>query len=189
MIYLEIFWEFFQIGLFSVGGGYATLPLIQERVVRINNWITMREFTDLLTISQMTPGPIALNAATFVGIKVAGVKGSIIASMGCITPSCIIVLLISYFYLKYKKLNGVQAVLKGIRPAVVSLIASGGVSILATSILKNQADKIQDINLNNIDFISLISVVLAVVFLRKFKTDPIKIMLATGIIGVFIYAF
>ena len=95
MICLKLFLSFLQIGLFSFGGGYAAMPLIREQVVSQHDWLTMTEFTDLITISQMTPGPIAINAATFVGSKIAGVPGSVAATCGCILPSCIIVTLIA----------------------------------------------------------------------------------------------
>ena len=91
MIYLELFWSFFQIGLFSFGGGYASLPLIQHQVVELHPWLTMTQFSDIITISQMTPGPVAINSATFVGIQIAGLPGAIIATLGCTLPSCIII--------------------------------------------------------------------------------------------------
>ena len=91
MIYLQLFLSFLQIGAFSFGGGYAAMPLIQEQVVTSHRWLSMAEFTDLITISQMTPGPIAVNSATFVGIKIAGIPGALAATAGCILPSCIIV--------------------------------------------------------------------------------------------------
>ena len=91
MIYLKLFVSFLQIGLFSFGGGYAAMPLIQEQIVNIHGWLSMSEFTDLITISQMTPGPIAINSATFVGVKIAGIPGAAGATFGCILPSCIIV--------------------------------------------------------------------------------------------------
>jgi len=87
MIYLELFWSFFQVGLFSIGGGYAAMPLIQNQVVDIHPWLTMTGFADIMAISEMTPGPIAVNAATFVGIQVAGLPGALIATIGCIFPS------------------------------------------------------------------------------------------------------
>ena len=87
MIYLRLFMSFLQIGLFSFGGGYAALPLIQEQIVELHGWLSQSEFTDLITISQMTPGPIAVNAATFVGIRVAGIPGAVAATLGCIFPS------------------------------------------------------------------------------------------------------
>ena len=88
MIYLQLFFSFIQVGMFSIGGGYAAMPLIQNQVVELHPWITMAEFTDLVTIAEMTPGPIAINAATFVGIRIAGLPGAVAATMGCILPSC-----------------------------------------------------------------------------------------------------
>lgn len=187
MILLEIFWSFFQIGLFAIGGGYAALPLIEHQVLESHNWLTLTEFADLLTISQMTPGPIALNASTFVGTRVAGLPGAIIATIGCVTPSCIIVLTLSYFYFKYKNLSSIQGILKGLRPAVVSLIASAGLSILLLAVFKSEDVTIWNINLNDINFISIILVSIGVFVLRKYKMDPIKVMIATGVIGIFIY--
>ena len=95
MIYIQLFFSFLQVGLFSFGGGYAAMPLIQGQVVTMHQWLSMSEFTDLITISQMTPGPIAVNSATFVGIKVAGLPGAIAATAGCILPSCILVTVIA----------------------------------------------------------------------------------------------
>ena len=112
MIYLQLLWSFFQIGLFSIGGGYATMPLIQHQVVEIHGWLTMTQFSDIITISQMTPGPIAINSATFVGIQVAGIPGALVATLGCVIPSCIIVTTLAYVYYRYKGLTMVQ----GIRP-------------------------------------------------------------------------
>lgn len=187
MIYLEIFWSFFQIGLFSIGGGYAALPLIENQVLKVHNWLTLGEYADLLTISQMTPGPIALNASTFVGTRVAGLPGAIIATAGCVTPSCIIVLTLAYFYFKYKNLSTIQGVLKGLRPAVVSLIASAGLSILLLAIFKTEGVSLFTAKLSDINFVSIILVAIGVFVLKKYKTDPIKVMLATGIIGIFVY--
>ncbi len=187
MILLDIFLSFFQIGLFAIGGGYAALPLIEHQVLNVHNWLTLEEFADLLTISQMTPGPIALNASTFVGTKVAGLPGAIIATVGCVTPSCIIVLTLAYFYFKYKNLSSIQGVLKGLRPAVVSLIASAGLSILMLAVFKSVDTTIWNMGFNDINFISIALVALGVFALRKYKLNPIKVMIATGIIGIFIY--
>ncbi|MCI5562408.1 MAG: chromate transporter, partial [Intestinimonas massiliensis] len=118
MTLLRLFWSFFQIGLFSFGGGYAALPLIQHQVVEQNGWLTISQFTDIITISQMTPGPIALNSATFVGIQIAGLPGALIATLGCILPSCIVALTLAWFYYKYRNLSLVKGVLQGLRPAV-----------------------------------------------------------------------
>ena len=101
MIYLELLWVFIQVGLFSIGGGYAAIPIIQSHVVEAKGWLTMTDFTDLITIAEMTPGPIAINSATFVGIQVAGIPGCIIATIGCIIPSAIIVSLLAFLYFRF----------------------------------------------------------------------------------------
>ena len=126
MIYLQLFWSFLQIGLFSVGGGYAAMPLIQAQTVQLHGWLTMNEFTDLVTIAEMTPGPIAVNSATFVGIRIAGLPGALVATLGCIFPSLFIVSLLAFIYYRYKNLSILQSVLASLRPAVVALIASPG---------------------------------------------------------------
>lgn len=92
------------------------MPLIQSQVVEQFGWLSLSEFTDILTIAEMTPGPIALNAATFVGIRMGGIPGALIATLGCIFPSCIIVLLLGWFYMKYRTMRGLQGILKGLRP-------------------------------------------------------------------------
>ena len=133
MIYLQLFLSFLQIGLFSFGGGYAAMPLIQDQVVTAHGWLSMPEFTDLITISQMTPGPIAINSATFVGMKIAGVPGAIAATVGCVFPSCIIVTLLARLYLKYRDMSLLQGILGSLRPAVVAMVAAAGISILITA--------------------------------------------------------
>ena len=134
MIYLQLFLSFLQIGAFSFGGGYAAMPLIQNQVVDLHHWLSLSEFTDLVTISQMTPGPIAVNSATFVGIKIAGIPGAIVATLGCILPACIIVTIIAWLYLKYRNMKSLQVVLSTLRPAVVSLIATAGLTIIISAI-------------------------------------------------------
>ena len=133
MIYLQLFISFLQIGMFSFGGGYAAMPLIQGQVVTLHHWLSMEEFTDLITISQMTPGPIAVNSATFVGIKIAGIPGAIVATFGCILPSCVIVTLLAKLYLKYRNMGMLQGILGSLRPAVVAMLASAGIAILITA--------------------------------------------------------
>lgn len=184
MIYLELFWSFLKIGLFSFGGGYAAMPLIQEQVVTAQGWLGMQEFTDLITISQMTPGPIAINAATFVGIKIAGVPGAFVATLGCILPSCIIVMLIAKLYLKYRNMDMLQSVLASLRPAVVALIASAGISVLITAFWKSA----EAVSLTGTDW-TLVGIFLGcVVLLRKFRLDPILVMLLAGAAKVGIHA-
>ena len=121
-VYWEIFLVFFRIGAFTFGGGYAMLPLIQNAVVDKKKWLDDKEFIDMLAIAQSMPGPIALNTAIFVGNKRRGVKGSIFSSLGIILPSFITILLLVIVFTQFRDNRGVEAVFKGIRPAVVALI-------------------------------------------------------------------
>ena len=175
----KLFLSFLQIGLFSFGGGYAAMPLIQEQVVTQHGWLTMTEFTDLITISQMTPGPIAINAATFVGSKIAGVPGSVAATCGCILPSCIIVTLIAWFYLRYKKMKMFQSVLESLRPAVVALIASAGIAILHTAFW---ADGIVQFAATKWSMVVIFGICL--LLLRKTKLNPVVVMILAGVMNV-----
>ena len=177
MIYLQLFWSFLQIGLFSFGGGYAALPLIQGQIVGRHGWLSMAEFTDLITISQMTPGPIAINSATFVGIKIAGLAGAAAATAGCILPSCVIVTLIARLYLKYRNLAVLQGVLGSLRPAVVAMIASAGISVLATAFW---GEAIVAFAATNWVMVGIFA--LSVLLLMKCKLDPILVMVLAGVL-------
>ena len=177
MILFQLFLSFLQIGLFSFGGGYAAMPLIQEQIVEIHGWLSMSEFTDLITISQMTPGPIAINSATFVGIKIAGIPGALIATAGCILPSCIIVTLIARLYLKYRNMDVLQGVLNSLRPAVVAMIASAGISILITALWGNEA--VIDFARTNWWMAAIF--VLCFILLKKAKMNPILVMVLAGV--------
>ena len=128
MLLLKLFFAFIQVGMFSVGGGYAAIPLIQEQIVNIYGLMTLEEFSDLITVAEMTPGPISINSATFVGMRLAGIPGVLLCSIGCIIPSFCICLTLAHFYYKYRTVSGVQVVLGSLRPAVVALIGSAGVS-------------------------------------------------------------
>lgn len=174
---IKLFISFFKIGLFSFGGGYAALALIQQEVVVENGWLAVGEFNDLITISQMTPGPIALNSATFVGQRVAGFPGSLAATMGCILPSAIIVGALSYFYKKYKDLDLMTDVLKFLRPAIVVMILIAGLDILKTALFDVKA-----IEIANLDFKMLGLFIGAFIIMQKKDYDPIKVMLASGAI-------
>ena len=183
-IYLELLWSFFQIGLFSIGGGYAAMPLIQHQVVDLHPWLTMTQFADIMAIAEMTPGPIAINSATFVGIQVAGIPGALIATFGCVLPSCAIVMLLGYVYYRYKGLSMVQGVLAGLRPAVIAMIASAGLSLL---ILALYGSREITGSIWNINPISLLIFGVGIFLLRHFKASPISIMLGAGAAGIILY--
>jgi chromate transporter len=186
---LDLYISFFQVGLFSFGGGYAALPLIQNQIVTIHHWLTIGEMADVITISQMTPGPIAINAATFVGTRVAGILGSIVATLGIITPSCIIVLTLSYFYFKYKDLHVVQGVLKGIRPVVVSLIATAGLSMVISAFWNDQPFLFELAMFAKTNWIAVFLFSASLFVLMKFKkVNPILVMLGSGAAGLVLYS-
>lgn len=180
MIYLQLFFSFFQVGLFSFGGGLASLPLIKEQVVRSHNWMTLSEFTDLITIAQMTPGPIAINSATFVGIRIAGIGGAIVATFGCVLPSLIIVSILAWIYFRFKNLGIMNGVLSGLRPAAVALISSAGLSIL---VLALWGEKGFSLHLQDLNLYSFLLFIIGLVILRIRKPSPILIMLGAGVIG------
>lgn len=180
MIYLQLFLSFLQIGLFSFGGGYAAMPLIQGQVVTLHGWLTISEFTDLITISQMTPGPIAVNSATFVGMKIAGIPGAVVATAGCILPSCVIVTILARLYLKYRNLDLLQGVLKSLRPAVVAMIASAGILILKDAFWGSG----KNISLTGTEWSMVVIFGICVLLLQKKKMNPIWVMVLAGVMKV-----
>ena len=184
MIYLELFWSFLQIGLFSIGGGYAAMPLIQNQVVDIHPWLTMTQFADIMTIAEMTPGPIAINSAPFVGIQVAGLPGALVSTLGCVFPSCIIVMTLAYVYYRFRGLTVIQGILAGLRPAVIAMIASAGISLLIMAIY---GQRTLPAHLVPLDVIALIIFSAAFLVLRKWKPNPIYVMAGSGILGVILY--
>ena len=177
MIYMKLLWAFIQIGLFSIGGGYAALPLIQAQAVEKYGWLTLAEFTDLITIAEMTPGPIAVNSATFVGTRVAGFAGALTATFGCILPSIFIVSLLAFLYFRYRKMSAMQSILGTLRPVVVALIASAGLSILLTVLSPSGA-----FSIGNVDWAGALLFVAAFIVLRLKKLSIITVMLSCGAI-------
>jgi chromate transporter len=179
MIYLELFWAFLQVGLFSFGGGYAALPLIEEIIVETNGWLTVGEFTDLITISQMTPGPIAVNSATFVGMNIAGFGGAIVATLGNLLPSFVIVTAMAWLYMKYRTIDTLQNVLNVLQPAVIAMIATAGLSLVITAFWGEGA-----LILSNINIVAVVLFGLCLVLLLKFKFSPILVMVLAGVLNV-----
>jgi chromate transporter len=173
VILLKLFLVFAQIGLFAFGGGYAILPLIEKEIVNNLHWLTHKEFLEVVTISQLTPGPIAINAATFVGYKVGGVIGSLIATVSVCLPPVILVLIVVRFLKRFETNIWVNNVLKGLRPAVVALIASAAYSLV-------RGGGITEIK-------GLIIGIASFIILRIRKLDPILILIIAGIVGILIY--
>ena len=182
---LKIFFCFFEIGLFSFGGGYAAVPLIQSMVVERYHWLTVNEFINLITIAEMTPGPIVINAATFVGMKIDGFLEAVVSTLGSVVPSLIIVLLLSWLYKQYKDLDIVRRILKRIRPLVVAMILSAGFSILVMALFK--ANDYQTINLDNIQVIEVVIFAASLFLMRRYKINPIMIIFGSGLVGTLSY--
>ena len=174
MIYLQLFLSYLKIGFFGFGGGYAMLSLIQHEVVISHQWISNSELTDIIAISQMTPGPIAINAATFVGLRVAGLSGALAATVGCMLPSCVLVTLLARLYLRYRKLSLLQGVLTSLRPAVVAMIASAGVGILVTAFW----DEVVTFAGTNWRLVVIFAS--SLLLLRRTKLSPILVMTLAG---------
>lgn len=174
-LYVQLFLSFLQVGAFAIGGGYAAMPLIQSQVVTLRGWLTMAEFTDLVTIAEMTPGPIAINAATFVGIRVGGLLGAVVATVGCVVPPILIVSLLAFVYYRYKQLSILQSMLSVLRPAVVALIASAGFTILRLVARSDGPG-----SLGSFDVLGLGMFAAAFFVLRRYRLNPILVMAACG---------
>lgn len=182
MIYWELFWSFVKVGIFCVGGGYASMPLIEAQVVQGHGWLTLQEFIDIFTISQMTPGPIGINAATFVGTKVAGVGGAICATAGFIAPSFVIMLTLVYLMYKYKDIGYIRGVLNGLRPAVVAFIACAGIGFITLSLWDCEG---MPADWGKYSLTGLIVLPLAFMAMRC-KLGVIKVLVGSGVIGLII---
>ena len=191
VLYLKLFWTFFKIGLFGFGGGYGMLSLIQNEVVENHQWISNSEFTDIVAVSQMTPGPIGINSATYVGYKAIenadmsrteAVFGSLLASFSVMLPSFILMLLISAFFMRYKNHKSVQTVLAWLRPVVVGMLAAAVLLLLNEENLGAfQSDNLQL-------YVSIGLFALAFVATYFWKVGPIKMILLAGLFGGLFYS-
>lgn len=180
-LYLSLFWAFLKIGLFGFGGGYAMLPLIQYEVVDAHNWISVMDFTDIVAISQTTPGPIAFNSATYIGYSVVtnmgfsnfqGILGSVISTLAVSIPSLVLMTIVCAFFAKLNKNKWMQASLSVLRPAVLGLIASAALLLIDDT--------------NFIDYKSWI--IFGTVFLASIKkVDPILLIVLSGVTGLILY--
>lgn len=180
MIYLELFITFFKIGLFTFGGGYAMLPLIQEEVIA-HGWLEVSDIVNFIAVSESTPGPFAINISTYVGMETGGFLGAVCATLGVILPSFIVILIVARFYKKFKESKTVSSVMTGLRPAVIGLIGSALLSIAITVFFP------QGLSFSNIIpadlIVSLIISVIMTVLVFK-KVHPIIIIVLSAIAGI-----
>ncbi|MCM0649961.1 chromate transporter [Clostridium swellfunianum] len=193
MIFLKLFISFFKIGLFSFGGGYAMIPLIQSEL-EANNWLSSSEFIDIIAIAEMTPGPIAVNSATFVGYKAAGFWGGIVATFGVALPSLLLILIISNVFFKFQKHPLNIMIFYGIRPVIAGLILSAAIVVAKTAFFHESVVSTGSFGkalatnpLSIINFEGAIIFVISLIALIKFKLHPILVLLGSGAIGVLFY--
>lgn len=180
---LKLLLVFCQIGLFSIGGGYAIIPFIQELAVEKYGWVSQRVFTDIIAISQLTPGPLAVNTSTFVGLQIAGVPGAIIATFGCVISGVGISILLYRFFQRFNKSIYVFEALNGLRSASLGLIISAAATILLLTFLGTPAISVAA----NVDWIAVGVFAGSLFVLRKWKMNPILLMVLTGILGGIIH--
>ncbi len=192
MIFLELFWTFFKIGLFTFGGGYAMLPLIQEQVIA-HNWLSEEAIVNFIAVSESTPGPFAINIATYVGSQVGGteydslgftVLGSACATLGVVLPSFIVILLVARFYMQFKNSHTVKGLMTGLKPAAIGLIASAVISMAITVFLPSGFSvsllKVPTFYISAIIF----AVCTALVFYKRKKIPPVLIICVAAILGI-----
>lgn len=179
---LLVYFNFIKIGLFTIGGGLAALALLQDFVLS-NGWLTINQFADMIAVSQSTPGPIGINMSTYIGFSQYGVLGGVIATLGMVTPSWIIIILIARFIGDFSSNRIVQSIFVGLRPVVLGIIFSAAWSIALLSIFNNGADNL----IGFINFKALIMFVCLVVFTRLVKLSPIFYVIIGGLVGILIF--
>ena len=179
---LELFWSFIKVGAFAIGGGYATIPLIKDFIIERHHWINLSEFSNMITISQMTPGPLAINLATFVGKKIGGFWGSVLATLGCVLTGVVISVLIYKFFNKFKDSPSVSFMLKGLRSSTTGLIASACSMVIILAFFKGDV-----VSFSQLNYFALLLFFLCILCLRKFKLNMILVIFIAGVVGLFIF--
>ena len=186
MIYLELFYEFFIIGLFTFGGGYAMIPLVKETVVT-NGWLTIDEFYRFIGVCESTPGPIAVNMATYVGSTQGGLLGSVCATLGVVLPSFIIILLIAMIINNFTKNKYFKAFIKGVKPVIMALIISTGLTLLIKCIGINISTF--EVNISYISiivFAVIVCIYFVVQYIFKKKLSAVQIILISAVLGIIV---
>jgi chromate transporter len=175
MLLIDLFITFLKIGAFTFGGGYAMIPLVEKEVVSSHQWISQTEFTDLVAIAEMTPGPIAVNSATFVGYKIAGLPGAIAATAGVVLPSFLIIITIASFFIAFEKNTYVRGFMDGIKPAILALIVLAALTFA----------RAVPIGTNSAIIKSVIIFAFVIISVLAFRLHPIIALAISGTIGLF----
>ena len=183
MIYLQLFWEFLKIGLFAVGGGMATLPFLQDLAEK-TGWYSQSLITDMIAISESTPGPIGINMATYVGCNVAGFLGGVVATMGEILPAIVIVVTVSRYLEKFRGSKLVDAAFYGLRPAVTGLIAAAGISVVQVAMFHFDLYRQTGVLMDAFDLKKIVFFVVAFAAIKKFKLHPVAYIACAAVVGI-----
>lgn len=183
MIYAELFRTFFLIGLFSFGGGYASMELIRNRVVVQRQWLTNTEFTDIISIAEMTPGPLGINIASFVGTRTAGIPGTVTATIAYVLPALVIVIILARVYDTCRTLSGVQGVLNGLHPAVAAMVLAAAWKFVISAWWDGAAQPV----FSETNWIAAALSLIFLILLHRKKTGPIQTIFASGVAGAILY--
>ena len=183
MIYLQLFWEFLKIGLFAVGGGMATLPFLQD-LAESTGWYSQALITDMIAISESTPGPIGINMATYVVCNVAGFLGGVVATMGEILPAIVIVVTVSRYLEKFRGSKLVDAAFYGLRPAVTGLIAAAGISVVQVAMFHFDLYRQTGVLMDAFDLKKIVFFVVAFAAIKKFKLHPVVYIACAAVVGI-----
>lgn len=181
MIYLQMLWTFFRLGLFTVGGGYAMLPLIQSEIERLG-WITAEEFVDMIAIAEMTPGAIGVNTATFVGFRLGGLFGAFVATAGIALPSLLVVVAVSKALDRFREHPLVEAILYGIRPVVAGLIASAALFIAQAAVIEAGGS-----GFSSIEPIALVLAIASGLAVGRYHLHPVAAIVGAGLVGLIVF--
>lgn len=188
MIYLRLFYEFFKVGLFAVGGGLATFPFLEDMAVRIPEWFSISDLVNMIAVSEATPGPIGVNMATYAGVVAGGVAGGVISTLGLITPSVIIILIVAKFLDKFRKNFYVESAFYGLRPAVLGLIAAAGFSVFKNSLFDISALLNKSGFFEIVDIKAVLIFAVSFVLIKKLKVSPILCIIGSAIVGMLLYS-
>ncbi|MFO7612421.1 MAG: chromate transporter [Clostridia bacterium] len=183
MIFIELFVNFFAIGLLSIGGGLSTIPLMTEILTK-NGWMTAADIVDMIAISEMTPGPIGINMATFAGNRTAGIAGGIAATAGLVAPSIIIIIIVAHFYNRYRNNHYVDGIMKVIRPVVTGMIAAVCAELALISLINMPAFRETGLVSSLFNVVPIIIGVLVFVAGYRFKVHPVILIVSSAITGI-----
>ena len=183
MIYWSLFLEFLKIRILEIGGGLATLPFLYNLTVK-TNWFTAPMLVDMIAISESTPGPIGINMATYVGYNVAGILGGVIATLGLVVPSIIIVSIVSGYLERFRESSVVENVFYGLRPAVTGLIAAAGVEIVRIAVLNTELYETTNVMSDLFDWRKVLYFAIIFYLIRRFKKHPVAYIALSAIIGI-----